>query len=84
MVLFDIAGPSIEYQYPIRDISVVLCSIPNIAFKKMILCYSNLSLVRSAFIDPDTCPWVLFKIVCGAYKIRHTYFLTLLSLGRSW
>ena len=33
----------------------------------MLLCYSTLELIESAFIDPDNCPWVLLQIVCGPY-----------------
>ena len=53
---------------------MVLGSIPNIIIFCMLLCYSTFSLIVSAFIDPDTCPWVLYKIVCGTYPIQTYVF----------
>ena len=68
MVLFTITGTSIKDQYPIRANPVVLGSISKLIMFSMMLCYSNLTFIRSKFIDTDTCPRALLQIVCGPFR----------------
>ena len=42
----------------------------------MLLCYSTLELIRSEFIDPDTCTWFLWKFFCVSFQNR-TYIFSL-------
>ena len=70
MVLFSITGPSIEHHYPSRTNYVVICSIPKIIIVRMMLCYSNLILIISVFIDPNNFPQLLLQMFCGMYTNR--------------
>ena len=74
MVIFDINGPSIKDQYPIRYNFVVLGSIPKPIVVCILLSYIIFPLIGLMFIDPDTCPRVLLKIVCGIYPKRTYVF----------
>ena len=53
---------------------MVLGSILKLIIVFILLCYSNLALIGSIFIDTDTCPWLLLHTVYGVYPNRTYVF----------